>query len=64
MQVDATRLETVKVDPLYIVERRLEHDLKLVMFEQAVRILTEATVGRAPRRLHVGDVPMGRSEYT
>src|SRR5262245_19289249 len=33
-----------------------------MVLERTIRILTEPAIGGAPRRLHVGDVPMGGTE--
>ena len=62
-RVDAARLEAVQVQLLHFVGRRLEDHLELVVLEQAVRVLAEAAVGRPPRRLDVGDVPVRRAEH-
>ena len=56
-RVDAARLEAVEIDLLHFIRRRLENHLELKVLEQAVGILAEAAVGRAPRRLHVCHVP-------
>ena len=52
-----------EVDLLDLVGRRLEDHLELVVLEQAVRVLAEAAVVGPPRRLHVGHVPVPRSEH-
>src|SRR5678815_2724792 len=41
----------------------IRDSLKLVMFEQAIRILAEPPVGRPPRWLHVRDVPVCGAEH-
>ena len=63
-QVDAARLEALQVELLDLVGRRLEDHLELVVLEQPVRVLAEAAVGRPPRRLHVGDVPVAAGPST
>jgi hypothetical protein len=62
-EVDPTRLEAIQVDLLHIIRGWFEDDLKLVMFEQTVGILAESAVGGTPRRLHVGNIPMGGTEH-
>ena len=62
-RVDAARLEALEIELLHFVGRRLEDHLELVVLEQAVRVLAEAAVGRPPRRLHVGDVPVRGPEH-
>ncbi len=61
-QVDAARFETLQIQLLHVVWRRLQDDLELLVLEEPVRVLTEAAVGRATGRLDVGDVPVGRAE--
>ena len=51
-----------RVDLLHLVGRRLENHLKLMVFEDPIRILSEAAVIGAPRRLHVRHVPRLRPE--
>src|SRR5581483_9585328 len=62
-RVDPARLEALQVDLLHVVGRRFQHDLKLMVLEQPVRIFAEAAVGGPPRRLHVRDVPVRRPEH-
>ena len=62
-RVDAARLEAVEIELLHLVGRRLEDHLELVVLEQPIRVLAEAAVGRPPRRLHVGDVPVRGPEH-
>ena len=57
------RLEALQVQLLHFVRRRLQDDLELMVLEQPVRVLAEPTVGRTPRRLHVGHVPRRRAEH-
>jgi hypothetical protein len=61
--IDAAGLEAVEVQLLHFIGGRLENHLELVVLEQAVRVLAEAPVGRPPRRLDVGDVPVRRAEH-
>ena len=56
-RVDAARLETLEIDLLHFVGRRLEDHLVLVVLEQPVRVLAESPVVRPSRRLDVGDAP-------
>src|SRR5688572_3271295 len=56
-RIDAARLEAFEVELLYLVRRRFEDHLILVMLEQAVRVLSKASIIGAPRRLHVGHAP-------
>ena len=60
-RVDADGFETVEIDLLHFVRRRLEDHLQLVMLEQAIRILPEAAVVRAACRLDVRHVPRRRA---
>ena len=62
-RIDAARFQALEIHLLHIVRRRLENDLKLMVLEQAVRVLAEAAVGRTPRRLHVRDVPVPGPEH-
>ena len=62
-RIDADRLEALQIDLLHLVGRRLENHLKLMVLEDAIRILAEAAVIGAPRRLHVGHVPRLRAEH-
>ncbi len=62
-QIDAARLQTLQIQILHVVGRRLEDDLELVMLEQPVGVLAETAVGRPARRLDVGDVPGLRAEH-
>ena len=61
--IDAARLEALEIELLHLVGRRLEDDLVLMMFEDAIRILPEASVIRPARRLHVGHTPRLLAEY-
>src|SRR6185436_5566585 len=56
-RVDAARLEAVEIRLLHFVGRRLENHLELVVLEQAVRVLAEASVVGPARRLHVRHAP-------
>ena len=56
-------LETLEIELLHFVGRRLEDHLELVVLEQPVRVLAEAAVGRPARRLDVRDVPVRRAEH-
>ena len=61
--VDAAHPQAVEIEVLRRVRRRLQDDLELVVLEQPVRVLAEAAVGGAPRRLHVGDPPRPGPEH-
>src|SRR5918996_3026659 len=63
-RIDPARLETLEVDLLHFVGRRLEDDLVLVVLEEPVRILSESPVVGPPRRLHVADAPRLRTKHT
>jgi hypothetical protein len=54
-EVDADGFEGFEVELLNTDRRRLEDDLKLGVFEEAVRILAVAAVGWSARGLRVGD---------
>jgi hypothetical protein len=56
-RVDAARLEAFEIELLHLVRRGLEDHLILVMLEETVRVLSEASIIGAPRRLHVGHAP-------
>ena len=62
-RLDAARLEALQVERLNLVGRRLHDHLELVVLEEPVRVLAEAAVVGAPRRLDVGDVPVPRAEH-
>ena len=62
-RVDAARFETVEIQLLHFVRRRLEDHLKLVVLEETVRVLTEASVGRPAGRLDVRHVPVRRAQH-
>jgi len=62
-RVDAACLKAVEVDLLHVIRRRLQDDLKLVVLEQAVRVLPKPAVVRPPGRLHVRHAPRLRSEH-
>ena len=55
--IDPAGLEAVEIQLLHFIRRRLEDDLVLMMFEQAVRVLPKSPVVRPPRRLNVRDAP-------
>jgi hypothetical protein len=61
--VDPARFEAVQIELLNLVGRRLEDHLKLVVLEQAIRILAKAAVVGPPRRLDVGHAPRTRAEH-
>ena len=61
-RIDAACLEALEIQLLDIVGSGLEDDLKLMVLEQAVRVLAKASVRGTPRRLHVGHAPVRRSE--
>jgi hypothetical protein len=46
-RIDAAGLEAVEIHLLHFIRRWLEDHLKLVVLEQAVRVLTEAAIVRA-----------------
>ncbi len=62
-RVDAAGLEAVEIELLDLVRRGLENHLELMVLEQPVRVLAESSVGRPPRGLHVGDVPVSGAEH-
>jgi hypothetical protein len=47
-RIDADRLEAVQIQLLHFVRRRLQDHLQLVMLEQPIRILAEASIIRPP----------------
>ena len=62
-RVDAAGFQGLEIEILHLVGRGLEDHLELVVLEQAVRVLAKTPVVGASRRLHVGDVPMRRTEH-
>src|SRR6516162_1391549 len=62
-RVDSARFEAFEVHLLDIVGGGLEDDLKLIVLEEAVRVLAEAPVGRPAGRLDVGDIPVRRTQH-
>ena len=56
-RINPAGFETLKVDLLHFVGRRLENHLKLVMLEEPVRILSETAIRGPTRRLDERDVP-------
>ena len=55
--VDAERAQRVEVEVLHVVGRRLQEHLVLEVVLEAEGVLAVAAVGRADRRLDVGDAP-------
>src|SRR6185436_9408114 len=51
------------VKMLHFIGRRLQDYLELMVLEQPVRVLTEASVVGAARGLDVRDIPVGRAEH-
>ena len=62
-RIDADRLEALQINLLHLVGRRLENHLKLMVLEDAIRVLAEAAVIGTSRRLHVRHVPRLRPEH-
>jgi hypothetical protein len=50
-QIDPACLEALQVELLHFVRRGLEDHLKLLVLEQAIRVLAEPSIGRPSRRL-------------
>ena len=62
-QVDAAGLQALQIELLHLVWRGLQDHLELLVLEETVRVLAEASVGGPPRRLHVGDAPRLGAEH-
>ena len=62
-EIDAAGFEALQIQLLHVVWRGLQNHLKLLMLEQPVGILAESSVRRSTRRLHVGHVPVRRTEH-
>ena len=62
-EVDANGFETPKIELLDVCGRGFQNDLILEVLVEAIGILTVATVGWSPRRLHVGDAIGCRTEH-
>src|SRR5439155_18821852 len=61
-RVDPACLETVEIELLHFIGRRLEDHLELMVLEQTIRVLPEASIVRTTRRLDVRHAPGARTE--
>ena len=61
--IDAAGFETLQIELLHVVGRRLQNHLKLMVLEHPIRVFAEAPVSGAAGWLHVCDVPMPGTEH-
>jgi hypothetical protein len=52
----------VEIQLLDIVRRRFQHDLKLIVVLQAIRVFAVAAIRRTAAGLHIGGIPSFRSD--